>query len=329
MPTVAPYDFDCHVELATFIDDRPVFALVDGTVRFVAPEKVVEAHEGLLAASRALDGDALVSGGEDGRVARTGQDGGTTELAARAGKWIDVVACGPGNAVAYASGRTAWALTGDGAQAEFPHERAVEGLAFAPKGMRLASARYNGVNLSWVVGAPATIDLHWDGAHTGVSFSPDGRYIVTTMAENALHGWRLDDKKSGAGKHMRMSGYPAKPKCISWSAKGKWLASSGAEAAICWPFTGKDGPMGKAPTELGTRGDAMVTQVACHPSQDVVAIGYSDGMVMAVKIDDAQEALLRRPGRGAVSTMAWDARGSRLVFGSEEGEAGIIDVSSG
>ena len=85
--------------------------------------------------------------------------------------------------------------------------------------------------------------------------------------------------------------------------------------------------MGKAPKELGTRGDSMVTQVVCHPSEDVVAIGYADGMVMAVKIEDSGEALLRRGGKGAISSLAWDAGGTRLVFGSEEGEAGLIDVS--
>ena len=58
---------------------------------------------------------------------------------------------------------------------------------------------------------------------------------------------------------MRMSGYPAKVKSLSWSSKGKWLASSGAQAAIVWPFQAKDGPMGKAPVELGTRGNTMVT----------------------------------------------------------------------
>ena len=114
------------------------------------------------------------------------------------------------------------------------------------------------------------------------------------MQENALHGWKLAD-----GKHMRMTGYPAKVKSLSWSAKGKWLASSGAPAAIVWPFQAKDGPMGKAPLELGTRGNAMVTSVACHPSQDIAAIGYDDGMVMAVRFADAKEVLLRRPGKGA------------------------------
>ncbi len=85
--------------------------------------------------------------------------------------------------------------------------------------------------------------------------------------------------------------------------------------------------MGKAPQELATRGDSMVTFVAFHPVEDVVAIGYLDGMIMIANIGSPDEALLRRPGKGAVSTMAWDAAGLRLVFGTEEGEAGVIDVS--
>ena len=106
---------------------------------------------------------------------------------------------------------------------------------------------------------------------------------------------------SSDGKHMRMTGYPAKVKSMSWSAKGKWLASSGAPAAIVWPFQAKDGPMGKAPLELGTRGNIMVTCVACHPGEDIAAIGYDDGMVLAARFADSKEVLLRRPGKGAIN----------------------------
>ena len=181
----------------------------------------------------------------------------------------------------------AYVRLADGTTKEFAENAPVEGLAFAPKGLRIAVARYNGVSLHWVGRRGKPVDLEWKGAHTGVTFSPDGNFLVTTMQENALHGWKLAD-----GKHMRMTGYPAKVKSLSWSAKGKWLASSGAPAAIVWPFQGKDGPMGKAPLELGTRANIMVTCVAFHPADDILAIGYH-------RRHDPGRALRRQQGSAA------------------------------
>lgn len=324
MPQVAPYEFGGHVEAAGFLKDRPVFALADGTIRFPAGgETVLQTHEGGLLTAR-FDPFAprLLSGGEDGRLVTTEPDGRQVELAAIGRKWIGAVAGGPQGNVGFASGRMAYVVNGKGRLREFPHPRTVEDLAFAPKGLRFASARYDGASLTFPETDAGPLLLEWKGAHTGVSFSPDGRFLVTIMQENALHGWRLED-----AKHMRMTGYPTKVKSLSWSAKGKFLATSGAPAAILWPFTGRDGPMGKPPLELGTRGDTMAVCVACHPSDDVVAIGYGDGMVLAVRIADAKEALLRRPGKGAVSAMGWDKSGRFLAFGTEEGEAGVVDIS--
>jgi len=84
--------------------------------------------------------------------------------------------------------------------------------------------------------------------------------------------------------------------------------------------------MGQTPLQLGTRGDFLVTAVACHPREEVVAVGYQDGMVMLCRFEDNAEVLLRRPGKGPVSALGWDGEGVRLAFGTEEGEAGIISL---
>lgn len=328
MPTVAPLDIDGHVVTAAFLGDIPVFAAASGTVhRLDGGEKVTEAHQGLLACVKDSADQTLITGGEDGKVLRIGHDGSVTELAHVPRKWVSVVAAGPQGAVAYAVGKLGHVRLADGKVKEFTEERTIEGLGFAPKGLRVAAARYNGVTLHWIGTTGAPVDLEWKGAHTGVTFSPDGRFVVTTMQENALHGWKLDSK-SAETRHMRMTGYPAKVKSLSWSVKGKWLASSGAPAAIVWPFSGKEGPMGKAPLELGTRANIMVTQVAFHPAEEVLAIGYVDGMILAVRIADGKEALLRRPGKGAVTSMGWSANGKLLAYASEAGDCGVIDISA-
>jgi len=325
MPTIANIDIASPslVEWSGFLDEVPTIAMADGRiVQISGKEHIFDAHDGLLCAQLSVDGATLVTGGEDGSVCRTDSAGSVEVVHKGSGKWVDRIATGPGNSVAFSSGKIAVVINGGDVAREIPCERTIEGMAFAPKGMRLAMARYNGVELHWVNSSSPQQFLEWKGAHNNVFFSPDGKYVVSSMQENALHGWRISDQR-----HMRMTGYPTKVKSVSWSQKGKWLATSGAPAAIVWPFSGKDGPMGKTPKELGSMGKVQVTQVSCHPGEDVVALGYANGMILLVKIDDGKEVPLRREGNGAISSLAWDKSGSRLAFGSSEGDAGIVSIS--
>lgn len=330
MPTVAPLDIEGHCLATAFLNDVPHFAFADGAVhRLDHGHKTVQVNDGLLTTFHDTANDRLVTGGEDGKVFSVKANGAVEELAAAGRKWVTSVAAGPQGAIAYAVGRSAFVRFADGKTKEFQHPRTVEGLAFAPKGMRFGVARYNGATLHFPATEGKPTELEWAGAHTGIAFSPDGNFVVTTMQENALHGWKMEATKGGMeARHMRMTGYPAKVKSISWSAKGKWLASSGAPAAIVWPFAGKDGPMGKAPEELGSRANIMVTNVAFHPVEDVLAIGFIDGMILGVRLADGKEALLRRPGKGAITSMDWSATGKLLAFASEAGDCGIIDISA-
>ena len=155
-----------------------------------------------------------------------------------------------------------------------------------------------------------------------MTVSPDGRFLVTSMQENTLHGWRIADKKD-----MRMSGYPAKTRSMSWSFDGHWLATSGADAAIVWPFKDKEGPMHKAPLECGARPE-KVSCVTFHPKSLVVAQGYKDGLLLLCRIPDGAEILVRAPpesGR-AISALAWDNTGRKLLFGTADGAAGLLDM---
>ena len=135
------------------------------------------------------------------------------------------------------------------------------------------------------------------------------------------HGWRLAD-----GKHMRMTGYSAKVRSTAWSADGKWLATSGAPQLIVWPFHGKDGPMGKQPLMLASA-ESKVSAVACHPQSDVIVAGYEDGLILLVRMSDGAEILARPPGQSPVSALAWNAAGTLLAFGTEDGESGIVDLA--
>jgi WD40 repeat protein len=267
------------------------------------------------------DGARIVMGGDDGKVAALNAKGEVTLLATDAKRrWIDNVAVHPDGAVAWSAGKTAYVRSGKGEEKSFDLPSTVGGLAFAPKGLRLAVAHYNGVTLWFPNMAAQPEFLEWAGSHLGVTFSPDNKFLVTMMHEPAMHGWRLADNR-----HMRMSGYPGRIRSMSWSAGGKGLATSGADTVIVWPFGSKDGPMGKEPAMLAPL-QARVSAVACHPKQDILAAGYSDGTVLMVRLEDGAEILVRRNGGAAVAGLAWNAKGTLLAYAAEDGDAGMLEL---
>ena len=203
------------------------------------------------------------------------------------------------------------------------HPSTVTGIAFDAKGKRVAAAHYNGASLWFAAStSPTPRFLEWKGSHLGVAIHPGGDALVTGMQENAMHGWTLPE-----GKHMRMAGYPAKTKSFAFTKSGRWLATSGAESVVLWPFFG-GGPMGKAPMELG-EGEGLVKRIACHPEHEVVAAGFDSGMVLIADIAKQQILPVAAPGRGAVTALAWNPSGSHLAFGTETGFAAVVDFSAG
>ena len=307
-----------------FLDRAAAFVLGEEALLLVpvkGGERRLAIHAGGILSS-ASDGARIVTGGDDGKVVSTDGRGDSRPIATDLKRrWIDHVAAGPDGALAWSAGKTAFVQTAKGEPRSLDVPSTVGGLAFAPKGLRLAIAHYNGVTL-WFPNAQAAPEvLEWRGSHHHVAFSPNGQFLVTAMQEPALHGWRVVD-----AKHMRMSGYSARVRSFGWTAGGKWLATGGSEQLVLWPFQSKEGPMGKQPKMFAAFA-VRATTVACHPKQEVVAVGYADGTVLLVRIDDGAEVLGKKPGPAPVSALGWDAAGSLLAWGTEGGEAGVIDIA--
>jgi WD40 repeat protein len=305
-------------------------ALGDGSVRWIGDEGEThrtDVHAGaILSACRHPDGTSVVTGGDDGWVCRVLPDGETAEIGRFERKWVEHLVASPASGLIVAGiGKEAVAWT-KGATA--PSHRyavgsTVGGLALDGKGKRLGIAHYNGATLVYGTNPDSgRIALNWVGSHLACTMSHDGAYLLTALQETGLHGWQL------AGlRDMRMSGYAAKTRSFSWSHKGKWLATSGDAQAILWPFEGKNGPMGKAPLMLAKRKGSTVSHVAFHPANDYLAIGYSDGAVLLARIAD-ESTLLLDEGGAYVTALAWNDRGTRLGWGSEDGRVGILNMEA-
>jgi WD40 repeat protein len=320
---VRPLQIGMPVTSLHFLGDAAAFVGAEENVAVARGEgelsRIAVHSGGILCA--ASDGARIVMGGDDGKLVALDGEGEVTLLATDPKRrWIDNVALHPDGAVAWSAGKTAFIRSGKAEEKSFDAPSTVGGLAFAPKGLRLAIAHYNGVTLSFPNMAAKPEVLEWAGSHLAVTFSPDNKFLVTAMHEPALHGWRLADTR-----HMRMTGYPGRVRSMSWSAGGKALATSGADAVIMWPFGSKDGPMGKEPAMLAPL-QARVTAVACHPNNDILAAGYSNGVVLMVRLDDGAEILVRKDGGAPVSALAWNARGTMLAYAAEDGDAGLLEL---
>jgi WD40 repeat protein len=306
------------------------FALGDGSVR-ILPADIAAAATGAAnpvhgGAALALvadpAGDGFVSGGDDGRLLRIGADGTATELFNQKGQWVDhLVAHKTTGAIAASVGKSAFVVK-DGDVREFgPHQSTVADLDFSKDGGRIACAHYGGVTV-WSIGQVTLPPRRfaWRGSHVALRWSTDGKFIATGTQENDIHVWRM-----AQATDMRMQGYPAKVKSLSWTADARFLYTSSQPVFTAWPFSGK-GPEGKPPLQFGEEGAGLLSVVAAHPTAEFVAGGYDSGELQLGDIKTKRSVALKIADGSAVTCLAWSPDGYGLAAGNERGDLLVIDL---
>jgi WD40 repeat protein len=317
--------FDAQITAIVFDAEGAIFALGDGSVRFEGGE-FSAAHDGaILCAVPHPSGEGVITGGDDGRLIwhRRGEAG---VLATSAkGQWIDAVdASAESGLIAFSAGRTLIVLDAKdaGFRRDFQHERTVSGVAFEPKGRRIATSTYGGAALWFArIAEQKPTLLKWAGSHTAVTFSPDGAFVVTAMQDNQLHGWRIKDQKN-----LRMGGYPSKVRSMSFLSNGQLMATSGAQGAVLWPFIGANGPMGREATEIGFDEGSLVAVVASRPRHGLLAAGLNDGRVWLA--DPAGQGLnfLKADTGAPITALAMSADATRVAWADVDGNAGVAEA---
>jgi WD40 repeat protein len=314
---------------------RAAFSLGDGTVRlrdiggdsdrpaFGNSEIIAIRHEGAATAlTRFLEG--FVSAGQDGRLVRYADTGTLPfSLFDFGERWVDALAVyEPTALVAAAAERRLVVVDQDGRvrfeSNDFPST--ISGLSFAPEGRRIAAAHLDGASIFSIAGGEREQLLKWKGSHIGVSWSPDGRYLVTATQERELHVWDLVTLQD-----RRLGGCPHKIHGMAWLADGSFLICTGADVITACSFADA-GPASKPPVEIGYVYDGSVTAVAANPARALVAGGYSTGSLLVGGVAKG-EALIARPSQGdAVTAVAWSPDGTRLIAGTAGGNAIAVNV---
>jgi WD40 repeat protein len=287
------------------------------------------------------DARHLVVAGGEGHLHRVGREDAQVQLLGLQEPGLLSVAWQPGGKLLATAGQDGSVRLWDALAAQSTDGTVLHrglkwplGLAFEPRGKRLAFALGKSVQVLGLDGVPGEelgphgcnlTQLAWrnsseilccgngalfvdrlapessitkfslDGAPLTLSLSPDGR-----VAANGLQDGQVMFRNLIAQKKSRMSGYDGKVSLTSWSANSRYLATAatGGKVVIVWDFSGK-GPEGTEPLELNSHGD-RVECLAFQPEGPYLASGGRDRRVV-----------LWRPGpaaRGGVNDMPLDVQ---------------------
>lgn len=203
----------------------------------------------------------------------------------------------------------------------------IQRLAVAPDAGRIACWGAGQVTVLAAADLAPGLSLPVPGDLLGLAWSPDGRWLVGGAADEALV---LVDLGTGAAD--RIVDFPAPVASVGFSAQAGAqanaqagaLLAAGAFRTVGWrlpdlPFGGHEG----TPIETGKPGLTLVERVAPHPTRDLCAVGYANGLVTLCQIGTRDEMLLREGRGAAVTALAWSPDGTHLALGTAEGTAAI------
>ncbi|SFJ96005.1 WD40 repeat domain-containing protein [Celeribacter neptunius] len=193
-------------------------------------------------------------------------------------------------------------------------------IAPAPRAGRIACWGPGQVTLLTTNGLTPIAEIAVDGEPTSLRWSPDGRWLVGGCRDKAL---LLVDVETGQAD--RIVDFPAPVAAVGFSDKAGAMIASGAFRIVGWhlpdlPFGDHEG----GPVETGKPGLTVVETVAAHPTRDLCAAGYANGLVTLCQIGQREEMMLREGGGAPVTALAWSPDGKHLAIGAAGGEASIV-----
>ena len=237
------------------------------------------------------------------------------------GPWIEGLDTSKGS-LAFCAGRRAWRYSLDGEKIwESPlHESTLSGVAFLPDTSALATSCYGAMRI-WSTEKSRDLlqELSWKGSLFQPHPSPDGTILACGCQDASVHFWRLTSNQDS-----EMSGYPSKPRCLSWAADSSLLATSASQAILVWSF--EDGPEGTSPYTLGLNARPIST-LTFHPEINLLLSGAEDGILFVWDPLTEQSPRAMASMFGEVSCVSWIPSTQCFVAGDSAGYLGAFGSS--
>lgn len=316
------FKLDAAVGSTWFVQDTAIFVSEDCFVMRVPAgraESLIVLHEDIVLAA-AADGRQVATAGADGRIVALDAAGQAHEIATlQKSQWVTSLAIGA-HGTAWAIGRKVFMRPFQESEKSHESRSTVSALAFSPDGLTLALSTREGL----IIWQPLTGELRSLPAGFGVAvvlnFSPDGRFIVESFYEPGASIRDVND-----GGMILLNGSTARVGSMSFAPRAELLLTSGARQLMIWPIAMQQGRLSSLP-RLFAPYSALVTAVAHHPSEPIAAVGYQDGMVLLVRLQDGAEIVLKPGGAAAISAITWNQRGTCLAIGGTDGDARLFAI---
>ena len=91
--------------------------------------------------------------------------------------------------------------------------------------------------------------------------------------------------------------------------------------------------MGKAPSELSVLPNLFLCAFGPNPKEDIIAGGCEYSTVLLAAIGGWDQRVLplcsgQKSARGKVTGISFTPQGGAIIFGTEEGTVGVVDLSA-
>ncbi|HEU4784435.1 MAG TPA: WD40 repeat domain-containing protein [Ktedonobacterales bacterium] len=203
-------------------------------------------------------------------------------------------------------------------------------VAWSPDGHQVVAGTPDGDVARWNAQTGAQIAT-WSGpAHQqghggeypfavwGVSWSPDGRQIVSTRYDDLILLWDV-----ATGRSQGIPKTDTQPNTVAWSPDGRQFAVTDDEGkVILW--NGATGARGK--TFEGHDGDGWAYGLAWSPDGSMVASSRHSGLVQLWDARTGTELVALNGHLNAVWGLAWSSDGLRLASASDDGSVCLWGV---